>query len=318
MGVRPMARAAALCLLLTGGSWFTALAEPVSVTAVNHSTPTTCAEVDNVYYTLSAPAISEFTVTASVPRYLDEIVKDHTAPDFSGCKDVNPPPPPLAAYQPPPTVIYEDDQVILRGIVDPRFWRPPHASVRVDTTVWHSFDLVQLFKKTPAGPIEFLVFYPQDGSWRLKGLPPMKLPDTSYGSSFLLGPVQRSTRPFVDYRKVVFDKHNLTFIITLAGGGTLTVTPTRLNVGSASLRVSFDPPLKGKRPFMALRSMFVSPGNADAAEVAFRERPNAAVRTVPIMGFRSGQVSDITFERTALSKHNVSAPDMRFKGFRAP
>ena len=244
---------------------FVALTKPmavpagvITVTAGNHSTPTTCAEIDNVYYTLDAPKIAEFSITASLPPYLKTVVEDHTAPDFSGCGSANPPPPPLDVYQPPPMILYEDDQVVLRGIVDPRFWRPPVASVRVDTTVWPFLDLVQLFKKTPAGPVEFLVFYPQDGSWRLKGLPPMKLPDTSYGSSFLLGPVEESTRPFVAYREIVFDKHRLSFTIHLARGGTVIVTPTGLDVGTASLDVRFDPTASGRRPFMALRSMFVT------------------------------------------------------------
>ena len=292
------------------------LADPITVTATNHSATTTCAEVDNVYYTLEAAKISGFAVTASLPPYLKDVVKDHTAPDFSGCKDLNPAPPALDVYQPPPMILYEDDQIILRGIVDPRFWRPAVASVRVDTTVWPFLDLVQLLKKTPAGPVEFLVFYPQDGSWRLKGLPPMKLPDTSYGSSFLLGPTEESSRPFVAYREIVFDKNRLSFTIHLARGGSVIVTPTGLDVGTTSLDVRFDPPLEGRRPFMALRSMFVTHDNADTAEVTYRQAPHVAARTMPVMAFRTAPVSDIAFGRTTLSRHNVSAPDMRFNNFR--
>lgn len=304
--------------ILIGLAWplIPVFAGPISVTAENHSTPTTCAEVDNVYYTFKAAKIAEFAVTASLPPYLKEVVKDHTASDFSGCKEINPPPAPLSVYQPPPMILYEDDQVILRGIVDPRFWRPAVSSVRVDTTVWPFLDLVQLFKKTPAGPIEFLVFYPQDGSWRLKGLPPMKLPDTSYGSSFLLGPTEESTRPFVDYREIVFDKNTLSFSIHLARGGRLIVTPVGLDVGTASLDVRFDPPLDGHYSFMALRSMYVTRGNADTAEVTYRAGPGATPRTMPVMAFKSAPVSDIGFGRTTLSKHNISAPDLRFSNFR--
>jgi len=293
-----------------------AKAESIVVTATNHSTPTTCAEEDNVSYSLSGTRVSGLSVSAQAPAYLNRVVKDYTAPDFSGCHKNSPKPKTLPGFEPPPMILYEDDQVILRGIIDPRFWRPAVATVKVDSVTWSSINLVQLFKKTPVGPIEFVVFYPQDGYWRLKGLPPMKFRDLSYGSSFLLGPIEVSTRPFVGYKSVTFNKRDLSFTIEFALGGAMVVTPSALDVGSAALDVRFDPPLDGSHPFAAIRSMYVAPDNNDTAEVAYRTQPGAESKMAPVMEFTEGQVADISFGRTTLSIHNISAPDMRFSDFR--
>ena len=67
---------------------------------------------------------------------------------------------------------------------------------------------------------------------------------------------------------------------------------------------------------MALRSMYVTRGNADTAEVTYRAGPGATPGTMPVMAFKSAPVSDIGFGRTSLSKHNISAPDLRFSNFR--
>ena len=60
---------------------------------------------------------------------------------------------------------------------------------------------------------EVLVLYPADGYWRARPLPPGNLRWSAYGSSFLIGPVETSGRPFVDIRDVAFDPETSTFTL---------------------------------------------------------------------------------------------------------
>ena len=53
--------------------------------------------------------------------------------------------------------------------------------------------------------------YPADGYWRVKPLPPPSLTDTAYGSSFLFGPIEEGTRPFVAIRSIAFEPATMTF-----------------------------------------------------------------------------------------------------------
>eukprot|EP01037_Dinobryon_pediforme_P020548 gene20548-21208_t len=154
----------------------------VSVEVTNHSVATKCAEEDNVYYTLAAPksaagTIAGFSIEARQVPYLGRIVRDSTLPDFTDCSFGQDWAPDAHPYTPPTAVLYEDGQYILKGVVYPDFWRPTVVPVKVGKLTQNFLHLVQLWKKTASGPIEFLVFYPQDGYWRLKTLPPATMPE---------------------------------------------------------------------------------------------------------------------------------------------
>src|SRR5260370_42408555 len=57
-------------------------AGPVAVAVENASTPTLCAETDNVYLKLTSAAVRQFTIEAIHPAYAGTIVADRTAPDL--------------------------------------------------------------------------------------------------------------------------------------------------------------------------------------------------------------------------------------------
>lgn len=293
-----------------------AAADPITVDVHNRSTVTTCAEEDNVYYTLTSPKVAAFTVEARTPAYVASIVRDRTAPDFSGCTfggsggaDGKP-------YVPPTAVLWEDDEYLLKGVVYPDFWRPTVVPVTVGKLTQNFLHLVQLWRKTPSGPIEFLVFYPQDGYWRLKGLPPARSREVSYGSSFLVGPVEESTRPFVAYKAVSFDPAKVAFTIEFVRGGKAEIALSAIDVGRAAIDVRLDGAETEALPFAALRSMYVAPGNADTAETVVRPTPGAAPTTSVVVDFHSAAAADLTFARSVPSSHNTSAPDIRFGDFR--
>jgi len=66
--------------------------------------------------------------------------------------------------------------------------------------------------------------------------------------------------------------------------------------------------------FAALRSMFVSADVADTAEVRLSPEAGKSMAK-PIMDFSSGTAEAATFARSLPSRHNSSAPDLRFSDF---
>ncbi|WP_333821557.1 hypothetical protein [Pinisolibacter sp.] len=290
--------------------------EAISIDLHNKSYKTTCAEEDNVYYTLTSEKVASFTVEAKTPPYVDTIVRDITAPDFSGCSFGGSGGADGSHYTPPTAVLWEDDEYVLKGVVYPDFWRPTVVPVTVGKLTQNFLHLVQLWRKTPAGPIEFLVFYPQDGYWRLKGLPPFRMREVAYGSSFLFGPVEVSTRPFVAYKAVAFDPKKVAFTIDFATGGKAVVALEAIEVGRSAVEVSFDGVDTSKLPFAALRSMYVAPGNADTAETVVRATPGAAPTSTVVVDYVDGKAADVAFARSVPSTHNTSAPDIGFRDFR--
>ena len=307
----------AAALALAGGLFAApASAEPIAVDVHNKSYVTKCAEEDNVYYTLTSAKVSAFTIEARTPAYVDTIVRDRTAPDFSGCTFGHSGGADGSHYTPPTAVLWEDDEYVLKGVVYPDFWRPTVVPVTVGKLTQNFLHLVQLWRKTPAGPIEFLVFYPQDGYWRLKALPPFRMREVAYGSSFLFGPVEESTRPFVAYKAVSFDPQAVAFTIDFAKGGKAVVKLTGIDVGRAAVDVRFEGVDLSTAPFAALRSMYVAPGNADTAETVVRTEPGAAAVSTVVVDYKDGKAADVGFVRTVPSTHNTSAPDIGFRDFR--
>jgi hypothetical protein len=315
----------ALCVVFSGFSGLRVSAAEPRATVVeveNHSVLTKCAEEDNVYYALKAAPgartpVASFRIEAIGVPYLP-VLNDSTAPDFTYCsfgQDYAADPHP---YQPPTAVLYEDDNYILKGVVYPDFWRPTVVPVSVGKLKVNFLHLVQLWKKTAFGPEEFLVFYPQDGYWRLKTLPPVEMREVAYGSSFLVGPVETSTRPFVAYTSVSFDPKALAFTIAFAKGGTATVTLKDIRTNHAAIDVAFNQVADAGQGFAALRSMYVTPPRSDAAETRWQATPGAPEQTSDIVAFKSATAAAVTFGRTVPSRHNTSAPDIRFSGFTAP
>jgi hypothetical protein len=274
---------------------------------------TQCAEEDNVYVKFSGRGIVRFAIEALPPAYLATLRKDNTAPNFANCDmshDVTYP------FKRRDLLLYEDRNYRLMGHTYDRFWRPERVPFRVGKKVVSGLHLVQLLRKTNGHWIEVLVVYPSDGYWRAKPLPPPQFADTAYGSSFLVGPIEEDGRPFVPIDSIEFVPGRLEFHLVFKSGAA-TLRLAEASPARTRLEVSFSP-AAGNAPFAALRSMFVSPLEADTAEAVIAS-PGFSPVTIPMPNLALAETGDITFARSVPSQHNTSAPNMRFADFvRAP
>ena len=294
-------------------SLLTAAAEPIQVEVSNASVPTLCAETDNVYLKFMSAKVRAFTIEASHPAYAGTIVVDRSAPDFRDCEMSCDP---VFSAEPRRVTLYETGEMQLVGYTFSSFWRPNAVPVHVGARVETGLHLLQFFTKYKERTEEVLVLYPADGYWRARPLPPVNLPWSAYGSSFLIGPVETAGRPFVDIRDIAFDPATRTFRLAFARGGEASLRLAAADQEHVALDVRLDAPDDATRPFAALRSMFVTETNADVARLAWRGPGAAGYETAPIMKFRQAEALELWAGRRLPSRHNMSAPDMVFGGFR--
>ncbi len=288
-----------------------ALAAPALVTVKDKGVKTDCAEEDNVYAVLSAPGLKSFEVQARHPAYGVALKQDTAKPNFKNCvfqpqKDF-----PLT---PRKVTLYRDDKVMIRGITYSGYWRPSVVKVDVAGRKDQGFTLIQFFQKEGKDWYESLVLHAPDGYWRLRPLPLPQFEGAVYGSSFLIGPVEESTRPYVRIAEVKIDPKARRFTVIFDKGGQASLTITSLDHQTMKAKVELDPPVESGRPFVALRSMYVAPDNADTAELHWT-MAGGERKVAPVVGFGEVQASAVGFEKSLPSLHNTSAPDILFSDF---
>ena len=316
MTFRPFALA--LCALALAASPFAARAQTetidpnqIAVQVLNKTEPELCAERDNVDLEFVSPEVRRFRLQAVHPSYIGTIAVDRWAPDFTAC-DMSQDP--SFSFVPRTLTLYEDTEIRLVGHRFQSFWRADVVDFRVGKTSERGLHLVQLLKRGPQRDVEILVVYPADGYWRVKPLPPPTLVDSAYGSSFLFGPIEEDTRPFVAIRSIAFDPVTMTFRLTFRNQTSGVLTVASATTARVNLALSLDPPLPAEQPFAALRSMFVAPAQADVAVAGWSGTSIATVST-PILEFSRFRAVAVRFGRIVQSTHNLSAPDLVFDGF---
>ncbi|SRR5579883_311684 len=276
-----------------------------SVRIENASHPTRCAEEDNVYVKFFGTGITRLTIEARHPAYLARLREDNKDADLTDCAPGHDP---GFSAEPKDVVLYDGPEYRLLGHSYASFWRPAAVPFRVGATTTAALHLVQLFRKREGEAIEVLVLYPPDGYWRAKPLPPKGHAETAYGSSFLVGPVEKERRPFVALTSIEFVPADTSFRLSFRSGeGSLRVVEA--SPEATRLEVTL-PATADARLFAALRSMFVTPDKADTAEVRL---PQAS--PISVLDFTSAQTSTVTFARSRPGHHNMSAPDMSFTDF---
>jgi hypothetical protein len=295
-----------------GAAFGAAIADDkLAVEMINASEPTLCAEKDNVYLKLQSNEARRFTIEAVHPAYAGTILIDRWAPDFANCDMSGDP---AFKFEKRRVTIYETEEMWLVGLTFESFWRPNQVPVRVANRIETGFHLLQLWTWKDGRADEVLVLYPADGYWRARPLPPPNLRWSAYGSSFLLGPVEVQGRPIVDIRDVSFDPKTRTFAINFVRGGSATLRVDTLDAERIVLDVNLGAPIAGQ-PFAALRSMFVTEGNSDVAQIGWRGKDGQSWSQLPVMNFSRATAAEFWAGRLVPSRHNTSAPDMVFRNF---
>ena len=258
---------------------------------------------------MAAPDVRGFQVTASHPAYGKDLKVDNYKAEFtdcgsfSGAKDYK--------FTPRTRVLYEDANVKFVGVTYGGYWRKDVVDVEIDGVQDRGFHLLQMFIKHGDDVQEALVLHDADGYWRLRPLPLPQFGGAVYGSSFLVGPVEESTRPYVRIRKVTIDPRALSFHLDYVKGGSANLKVVKIDHEVLKMTVSLTPPVK-KAPFLALRSMYVAEDNADTAELRVTGEHG---RKLPAVGFGQVRGTAFRFGRSVVSRHNTSAPDLTFEGF---
>jgi hypothetical protein len=288
-----------------------ALAAPVVVMVKDKGVKTLCAEEDNVYAVLSAPGLRSFAVESRHPAYGATLKRDTAKPNFRNCTFQ---PQHDFKLHPRKVILYRDDKVMIRGITYSAYWMPTVVKVDVAGRKDQGFTLVQLLQKEKGVWQESLVLHAPDGYWRLRPLPLPQFKGAVYGSSFLIGPIEESTRPYVRIKEVKVDPKARRFTVTFDRGGQASLSITSLDHHAMKAKVEFDPPVETGRPFLALRSMYVAPDNADASELRWTA-PDGEKKVGPVVGFGQVEASAVGFEKSIPSRHNTSSPDILFSDF---
>jgi hypothetical protein len=285
----------------------------LAIDVINASEPTLCAEKDNVYLKLISEEARRFTVEARHPAYIGTIVIDRWAPDFTDCDMSNDP---VYTFEKRRLTIYETEEWQLVGLTFPSFWRPNQVPVRIGSRVETGFHLLQVWTRYQERAEEVLVIYPADGYWRARPLPPQNLRWSAYGSSFLVGPIETKGRPLVDISDIGFDPQTRTFGLNFVQGGGATLRLDKLDQDRIVLDIAFSGAVTNG-PFAALRSMFVTEGNCDVAQVGVRDKGKESWTQTPVMDFKRAKAAALWAGRLLPSRHNTSAPDMMFRDFSA-
>jgi hypothetical protein len=90
---------------------------------------------------------------------------------------------------------------------------------------------------------------------------------------------------------------------------------SEISQARTALDVSLEPGGKPIDRFAVLRSMYVAADNADMSEVSWRDAPRSAMQARPLPDVKTLRASELRFGRSTPSRHNTSAPDIRFSGF---
>ena len=306
---------AALGILTSAFSNQAAAAEtkslPLAVQVENASEPEICAEKDNVTVTFASAQLRQFRIEAAHPAYIAGVNGERREPDWTDCDlqhgDDAPPKERRVTF-------YESPFLWVTGYEFSDYWRKRDVPVRVGDRVEHNLTMLQLWVFVRGKAEQVLVLYPTDGMWRIHPLPPANLPWVAYGSSFLVGPLERKERPLVEIKDIAFDPTTRTFHLSFADGANGDVRLTDIDEDHITLEVSFDRSFEAQ-PFAALRSMYVTEFNADAAHIALQIPDAKSWLEQPILSFHSAMATKAWIGRLVPSRHNISAPDLVFGGF---
>lgn len=276
--------------------------------ALNRSSPTICAEHDNVNIPLMG-SVTSFVIEATHPGY--DITEDHCAPDFEGC----PTPANLYKFHPATFTLFDDNVTLVEAVRESK-WRCPNGMTAYadNGPLVTNVHYVRLYHRTARDVMrwpQFLVMY-MDGNIRLAPLPPEGRESVCFGSSVLVGPAPCSAQPIAEIKYVRYLSSPPSLRVAYRDGSTALIEIEEITRQSARLRVDVGYPTAAN-PFVTFRSMFVEEGNCDSDRIGWLDYDGVYNGGMPIMEFKNGEGTEWFFHRATPSKHNMSGPDIRIR-----
>lgn len=274
-----------------------------SVCAANLSTPTLCAEEDNVNIPIFGD-LQSFVIEATHPAY--NVGTDNCEADFTNCPGAEPGYP----FTPHIISLYNDGETIVEAVTESEWWLPSGMDVNVDNdegvTDVHYIRLYRKIQGTDDQYPQFFVLY-MDGNLRLIPHPPAGASSVCFGSSVIVGPAAAAERPFAEISSLRYNSSLQTLDVYYKSGGSAVISIAKINRTIARIRVTVNYSTNGI-PFATFRSMFVENGNSDADSVRWTDTQEI-VHDEPILTFPGGESTGWFFYRSHRSQHNTSAPD---------
>jgi hypothetical protein len=129
--------------------------------------------------------------------------------------------------------------------------------------------------------------------------------------------VEREGRPVVNIASIAIEPQPLSIRLRFADGGSAFVKVAEISRARTALDVSLQPATRKDQPFAVLRSMYVAADNADVGELAWQAPGAAEIQTKTLPEVSNLEATQVRFARSVPSRHNTSAPDIRFSGFSA-
>jgi hypothetical protein len=271
--------------------------------AANHSTPTLCAEEDNVNIPLLGD-VQSFVVEATHPTY--DIGQDNCDPDFTNC----PPPEPGYPFLPRVYSLFDDGETVVEAVRERSWWQPGGMTAGVDDSCGPAdIHYVRVYRKIASANEwpQFFVLY-ADGNMRLIPHPPVGRDSVCFGSSVIIGPAAVGARPIAEIDSARYVSASKTMEVTYRTGGSARLDLADVTRTRAHVTVTVDYPTEAA-PFATFRSMFVAEDNADVGHVRWRD-PGDTTHEAGVMQFAGGEGTEWFFHRQIRSRHNTSAPDI--------
>ena len=276
------------------------LATRKDVQANGRSSQTSCAENDNisVYFTGMVKAHIE----ARHPEY--KVDHYDCPPNFENCNMSSENDYPS---EPMNRKLYDNGISVVTAHSQATWWKPQGMKITVEggrsVENAHYVALSRKVSGQNSWP-QFLVLY-SDGHLRLIPHPPAGTNSVCFGSSFIVGPMQESDRPFAAIESILVKPRSGIIDITYVDQTTSTITVEELDRRHVKVTIEFAEVYRN--PSLAFISMFVENGNADVDHIEW-EGSNGQSVELPILDFHEGVGNQWSFHRRHESVHNESAP----------
>jgi hypothetical protein len=274
--------------------------------ASNKSTPTACAEEDNVNICFTG-RVASFSLEATPPAY--PLASDNCAPDSSNC----PAAPPGFPFTSDVFKLFDDGETVVEAVREASWWRPLGMLAGVnDRPPVADIHYLRLYRRI-AGTSEYpqiLVLY-SDGNLRLIPQPPAGSGSVCFGSSIIIGAAAPAARPLAEISSVTYFSSTQTLEIKYKEGGTARIVLREVLRNLTRVQVIVNYPTEAL-PWATFRSMFVSEDNADVERVKWLDAAGV-MRDEPVMAFAGGLGTEWFFYRQTRSRHNISAPNLRIR-----